>query len=220
MPRSPRLLLPGGYYHLINRGNDRRAVFHTPADYRSFLTLVNAAQDRAPLGLLAFCLMPNHFHLVVTPGHAGDVSRWMHWLMTTHTHRHRLRYETTGAIWQGRFKAFPIEDDAHLHTVLRYVERNALRAGLVDRAERWPWGSLTLRANGAPLPELTAPPIRLPTDWIERVNEAHTPAELEALRTCVNRQRPFGHREWIRDHDPHPRETTPIRRRGRPRKEN
>ena len=201
MPRSPRLLLPGGYYHVINRGNGRMPVFHTPADYRSFLSLVNAAQDRLPLGLLAFCLMPNHFHLVVTPRRAGDVSRWMHWLMTTHTHRHRLRYETTGAIWQGRFKSFPIKDDTHLHTVLRYVERNALRAGLVDRAERWPWGSLAFRANGQPFPELTEPPICLPTNWIEWVNDAQTPAELEAVRNCVNHQRPFGPGEWVRDRE-------------------
>jgi putative transposase len=84
--------------------------------------------------LLAVCLMPNHFHLVVSQHCARDISRWMQRLLTTHTHRHHLRHGTSGRVWQGRFKAFPIKQDDHLLTVMRYVERNASRAGLVNRA--------------------------------------------------------------------------------------
>jgi putative transposase len=219
MPRSRRLLVAGGYYHVINRGNDRAVVFHQPGDYRAFLTLIDDAQDRVRLKLLAFCLMPNHFHLVVSPDGAGDVSRWMHWLMTTHTHRHHLRYGTSGCVWQGRFKAFPIKHDGHLLTVMRYVERNALRAGLVERAEQWPWSSLVGRLEGRFGNQLADPPMALPSDWSLRVNKPHTPAELQALRKCVNCQRPFGDDQWIADTGGPPRLEVLTRGRGRTRKE-
>jgi len=197
MPRTARSLVAGGHYHLINRGNDRSVVFHQPSDYQAFLRMIELAQQEIRLALLAACLMPNHFHLVVAQVGARDISRWMQRLLTTHTHRHHLRHSTSGRVWQGRFKAFPIEQDDHLLTVMRYVERNALRAGLVECAEQWPWGSLAWRMNGSCGPRLSEPPIPLPSDWTSRVNCPQTPAELEALRTAVNRQQPYGDKVWI-----------------------
>jgi putative transposase len=216
MPRRHRRLVPDGYYHLINRGNDRSLVFHDWTDYRVFLNLIDEAQDRVPLRLLAYCLMPNHFHLVASPGSTGDISRWMHWLLTTHTHRHHLRHGTSGCVWQGRFKSFPVKNDSHLLVVMRYVERNALRAGLVSRAEHWPWGSLAWRLTGLCDGRLADPPITLPADWFERVNEAHTPSELEELRNCVRRQCPFGDEQWIRDNAQQLGWNLSARRPGRP----
>jgi putative transposase len=218
MPRSRRLLLAGGYFHVINRGNDRSVVFRQPGDFSAFLRLIEVAQERIRLRLLAYCLMPNHFHLVLSPNSPDDVSRWMHWLTTTHAHRHHLRFGTSGCVWQGRFKAFQIKHDAHLLTVMRYVERNALRAGLVDKAEQWSWGSLALRLRSGTGPMLTEPPVPLPLDWAARVNEPHSPTELEALRTCVNRQRPYGDRQWLEADAPRPRQALPARCRGRPRR--
>ena len=78
--------------------------------------------------LIAYCLMPNHFHLAVWPHEDDDLSRWMQWLMTTHVHRYRAHDHRTGHVWQGRFRAFPIEEDHHLRVVLRYIERNPRRA--------------------------------------------------------------------------------------------
>ncbi|MFO1393275.1 MAG: transposase [Steroidobacteraceae bacterium] len=218
MPRPRRHLLAGGYYHLINRGNNRSLVFRRPGDYRSFLALVDQAQQRVRLQILAFCLMPSHFHLVVSPRRQEDVSQWMHWLTTTHAHRQHLRYGTSGCVWQGRFKSFQITTDGHLLTVMRYVERNALRAGLVERAEEWPWGSLALRMTEITGARLADPPFALPSDWAIRVNAPQTPAELAALRKAVNRQTPF-------DFDPSQEDaagvealSAPRRGRGRPRK--
>lgn len=196
MPRTARSLLPGGHYHLINRGNNRAAIFTTPTDYRRFLALVEEAQRRVPLRLLAACVMPNHFHLVAAQDEADSISRWMQWLLTTHASHHHLSRGTCGRVWQGRFKAFPIEHDGHLLTVMRYVERNALRAGLASRAESWPWGSLAWRLRRAPGPQLSPPPCSLPSDWPSRVNKAHSAAELAALRLCVNGQRPYGSDHW------------------------
>jgi putative transposase len=155
------------------------------------------AQERIELPLLAVCLMPNHVHLVVRPRADGDIASWISWLFTTHVRRHHRNCGTTGRLWQGRFKAFLIQQDHHLLTVLRYVERNALAAKLVERAEEWRWGSLHWRGSrGAPI-ALTPAPIELPKWWTEFVNQPMTAAELQAVRESVNRQRPFGSRAWV-----------------------
>ena len=107
---------------MINRGNARAQVYHNQSDYQAFLTLMKLAGERVSMRLLAYCLMPNHFHLVLWPYNDGDLSRWMHWLLTTHVSRYHRINGTSGRIWQGRFKAFPIEQDAHLLTVMRYVD--------------------------------------------------------------------------------------------------
>lgn len=218
MPRTGRSLLAGGHYHVINRGNNRSTIFVEPADYEAFLWLMARSQRRVELSIFAVCVMPNHFHVVASQRGAQDISRWVHWLLTTHTHRHHRRYGSSGRVWQGRFKAFPIEQDAHLLTVMRYVERNALRAGLVDRAEDWPWGSLAWREGRGLRALLAVPPVTLPGDWRQRVNAPQTADELESLRDCVNRQRPFGSAPWARDQNVRFGRIPSERPRGRPRK--
>ena len=198
MPRTARAIIPGYCYHLLNRGNKRARIFHSPEDYSQFLALISRAQDRLHLPLLALCLMPNHIHMVVQPKSASDLAKWTHWTFTTHVRWYHARYSTNGRIWQGRFKAFTAQSDHHLLTVMRYVERNALRAKLVERAEDWPWGSLHWRSAIRPPIELATPPVPLPIYWRHLVNEPQTEAELAAIRTCVNRQRPFGAEDWVR----------------------
>jgi len=105
MPRTARATVAGLCYHVINRGNNRARVFASSGDYRVFLELVSAVQIRIPLDLLAACLMPNHFHLVVVPHGHSDLGRWVQWLLTTHVHRYHRWYGTSGRLWQGRFKA-------------------------------------------------------------------------------------------------------------------
>ena len=141
--------------------------------------------------------MPNHIHLVLMPLEMDDLAVWMHWLCTTHAGRHRRRYSTTGRLWQGRFKASVIQQDHHLLTVLRYVERNALKAKLSERAEQWPWGSLRWRSSGASPVPLHPSPVPLPSYWVDYVNDPQTDAELEAIRTSVRRERPFGAADWV-----------------------
>jgi len=180
----------------MNRGNQKARVFHSSADYAAFLEYMREAQDRLELPVLALCLMPNHVHLVVRPRRDGDIAPWVSWLFTTHVRRHHRKYGTTGRLWQGRYKACLIQQDHHLLTVLRYVERNALAANLVGRAEDWRWGSLNWRTTDfVPLP-LAPAPIDLPKWWTEFVNQPMTAAELLAVRESVNRQRPFGAPEW------------------------
>ena len=108
------------------------------------------AQERIELPVFAACLMPNHVHLVVRPKANEDVARWMQWLFTTHARHYHEKFGTTGHVWQGRYKHCPVQGDHHLLTVLRYVERNAKRASLVERAEDWSWGSLRWRTRASP----------------------------------------------------------------------
>jgi putative transposase len=97
--------------------------------------------------LLAYCLLPNHFHLALWPYADGDLSAYMAWLLTAHVRRYHQHYHSSGHVWQGRFRAFPIQEDEHLLTVLRYIERNPVRADLLERARQWPWSSA---ANDVP----------------------------------------------------------------------
>ena len=199
MPRTARASVGGICYHVVSRGNARAQVYFDQADYRAFLTLMKLACERVAMRVLAYCLMPNHFHLVVWPRNDGDLSRWMHWLLTAHVSRyHRIR-GTSGRIWQGRFKAFPIEQDAHLLTVLRYVERNPVRANLVRSAADWDWSSLS-RNNDAIVRDLKSEcPIGKPANWLEVVDQAQSGAEIEALRRCSFKNAPFGSDDWRKD---------------------
>jgi len=219
MPRRARSIVAGACYHVINRGNNRATVFHDNAEYAAFIGLISDAQERIPLELFAACLMPNHFHVVVRPTSRDDIGHWIHWLLTTHSHRYHLRHATTGRVWQGPYKAFPIEQDGHLLTVLRYVERNAVRAGLVMRSRDWNWGSAAWRHGPRHLNRLlTQAPVKIPSDWDDFLDEPRTTLEAEALRACVNRQRPFGTDEWIQAAPECQGFDSSGRPRGRPRK--
>jgi putative transposase len=199
VPRPPRQIFAGQCYHVLNRANRKAEVFHGPADYSAFIQLMIKVQERIQLSLLAACLMPNHVHLVVRPDGGGDIARWMQWLFTTHARHYHEKYRTTGHVWQGRYKHFVVQDDHYLLALLRYVERNALRARLVSRAEDWRWGSLSWRCGAESPIALASPPLALPGWWTEYVNQPQTAAELEAIRTSVNRQRPFGDPEWVKE---------------------
>jgi putative transposase len=197
MPRTSRAAIGGYCYHVLNRGNRRSEVFHGPDDYAAFVTLLCQACARVPMRLLAWCLMPNHFHLALWPEKDSDLAKWLHWLLTTHVRRYNLCYRLTGHVWQGRFKAFPVQEDEHLLTMLRYVERNPLRANLVGRAEDWPWSSLNERLTAPLLPMLAAGPVPLPGNWLDYVNAPQTEGELERIRRSVVRSCPYGSVGWV-----------------------
>jgi len=183
-------------YHVINRGNRRARIFHNDADYLAFTELIKRANAGIAMRMVGYCLMPNHFHFVLWPREGEDLSRWVQWLLTSHVRRYHRVHGTEGRVWQGRFKHFPIEQDDHLFTVLRYVERNALRANLVSKAEAWPWSSLGRNQISRDDDWLPTP---LPKDWRDLVNQPQTLAELEGIRKSVERSRPFGNKTWQKD---------------------
>ena len=202
MPRVARLRSAGLCLHVLNRSNGRATVFAHPEDYSAFLEVMTQACKRHPIRLLAYCLMPNHFHFVVWPLEEGDIGCWMRWLMTTHVRRHHAHHNTEGCLWQGRYKSFPIQDDDHLLTVMRYVERNPVRAATlgVASAAAWPWSSATDPA-AVPFPmarpELHPGPVPRRPDWLAWVNRPLTPGEQEAIHRSIARGSPFGDSEWL-----------------------
>ena len=195
MPRTARASVGGVCYHVLNRGNGRQLVFRKQDDYRAFLKLLKQSSERLPMRLLGYCLMPNHFHLVLWPKQDGELSRWMQWLLTAHVRRYHRHYGSSGHVWQGRFKAFPIQRDEHLLTVLRYVERNPVRATLAARAEAWPWSSAGELVTSE-CPTIAAWPVPRVPNWREWVNKPLTERELEAVRRSIARGTPFGSASW------------------------
>jgi putative transposase len=182
---------------VMNRGNARAEVFHHEADYHAFVRLLRRACARRPMRVLAYCLMPNHFHLALWPATDGALGAWMQWLLTSHVHAYRKQYRSTGHVWQGRFKAFPIQEDDHLLTVLRYIERTPVRAGLVTRAEDWPWSSLGAWTAPEVWPFLDRGPVPRGVDWVGLVNTPLYEGELGRVRHSVNRGTPFGSAGWV-----------------------
>jgi putative transposase len=204
-------------YHALNRGNRREAVFHKPADYDAFVEAMGDVNRRLRLEVLDYCLMPNHFHLVLRPRGDGDLGRWMQRLLTMHAQRYHRHYHTSGHVWQGRFKAFPIQSDEHLERVLRYVERNPLRAELVGKAEDWKWSSLAAWLANDPLLDRGRAPIR-DREWVRRVNTPLSAGDLTRLRLSVERGSPFGSETWTKRTAEKLGLQSTLRPRGRPKK--
>jgi putative transposase len=218
----PHRLDRGGYvYHVLNRANARLPLFHKDGDYLAFQRILAETLQHVPaMRLLAYCLMPNHWHLVLWPRHDGELADFMHWLTLTHTQRWHAHYHDVGCghLYQGRYKSFPVQEDEHFYCVCRYVERNALRAGLVPRAEAWRWGSLWCGQTGGAgtRPVLSAWPVPRPEDWVREVNRPQTEAELAALRRCVQRGQPYGSDAWVKQTADHLGLQSTLRPRGRP----
>jgi putative transposase len=221
MPRSARIIADEGFYHLLNRGNGQQQVFQKAGDYQAFLQLLAQTQQEFNLELFAYCLMPNHFHLLVKVQKSQDLSRGMQWFMTTHVRRYHRHYRSSGHLWQGRYKSFAIEDDDHFLTVARYIEGNPVRAGLVGTALDWEWSSHQRRCKllrglapqvpvpvrdetaergqslakeglSPAIPTIAAWPIAVETNWTEFVDMPLTGRELAKTRRLVARQRSAG----------------------------
>ncbi|MGH7231222.1 MAG: transposase [Nitrospiraceae bacterium] len=203
MGRPLRAAVGGVIYHILNRANGRLPLFEKPGDYEAFEKVLAQAHERFPMRTLAYCMMPNHWHLVLWPRRDEELSRFMAWVTLTHTQRWHAHRRSAGAghLYQGRFKSFPVQADEHFLTVCRYVERNPLRAKLVARAEEWSWSSLWRRGQKDPSKLtgfLSEWPVSRPRRWVEWINEPQTDTELAALRRSVCRGQPFGSEAWVR----------------------
>jgi len=198
MPRTARAAVGGIVYHVLNRGNGRMGVFRKPGDYRAFLQLLLDGKERAKIELFGFCLMPNHWHLVLRPKEDHDLAGYLSWVTNTHVKRYRARYRrTSGHLYQGRYKSFPVEDDVYFRTLLRHVESNPLKAKLVERAQDWQWSSLG--GDTSLLTKMLDPwPVERPRDWTALVNRPMKEADTKQICECLKRDRPLGSESWTR----------------------
>jgi REP element-mobilizing transposase RayT len=164
---------------VLNRGVRRSPLFFKALDYRAFLTVLREGLERYPVQLLAYCLMPNHWHLVLEPTGTRVLVEFMRWVTATHAirwHRHRKTLGD-GHVYQGRYHAKVVEFGADLVRVCRYVERNALQAQLVKRAQDWPWCSLYDRRTGGVRVPLRAARFLASQAWIDYVNADGSPLD-------------------------------------------
>jgi putative transposase len=226
MGRPKRVNAGGLVYHVLNRANAQInaqiQVFETSADYAAFERVLTEANEQVPMRLLAHCVMPNHWHLVLWPRNDGDLSKYVGWLTLTHTQRWRASRGNTrkGHLYQSRFKSFVVQPDEHLLSLWHYVEGNPLRAGLVDRAEDWRWSSAWRRRFGDEQARalLADGPVARPGEWWQVINTPQSEADLKAIRRCGSRGAPFGSDAWVRQMVEQYDLATTLRARGRPRK--
>jgi putative transposase len=228
MARRPRLTDDGLVYHAINRGNNRAEVFTDDGDHEAFLESLRAAKDRYPFALYGYCLLTDHFHLLIRPGRGESISRILQSVTVAHTWRYHKRHRSSGHVWQGRFKSPVIQDDGHLLVVLRYIEANPIRAGIVADPGDYRWSSYG--QHGLGLADALLDPFREwerlgPTDperrrrWRLKVRGRQKLDELTAVRDSLRTGRPLGTDAWVQgiaarlgiDLTPRPR--------GRPRKD-
>jgi putative transposase len=198
MSRRRRASARGLVFHVVNRAAKKTRLFEHQDDYAAFESILRTGLQRFRVAIFAYCIMPNHWHFVASPLVDGELSRFMHWLTTKHACRWHTARQTVGlgAVYQGRFKALAVKADAHFLWVCRYVERNALRAGLVTTAEDWRWSSLWCRSHGD-AGWLAPWPTPMPIDWPDAVNKPQTNAELASFRAAMRMNVPFGDNDWI-----------------------
>ena len=201
MPRQARIAVANTVYHVINRANGRQTIFHSEEDYRHLEDLLQEAVDLTGMRLLGYCIMPNHWHLVLYPSTDTQMAEFMGWLTNTHTRQYRTRTRTIGYghLYQDRYKSFPVQNDKHLVDLIRYVEQNPLRARLVKRSEDWRWSSLYRREKGTAREKklLSVLPTKLPHNYLTSVNQILTDDTLEEIRYAVNKGKPYGGMTWV-----------------------
>ena len=227
MGRFPRAIDEGLVYHALNRGNNRADVFTDDADRVAFLEALARTKERYPFRLFGYCLMTNHFHLLLRPEPGPSISRILQSLTVAHTWRYHKRHRTSGHVWQGRFKSPVIQDDAHLLVVLRYLEANPLRARMVTDPADYRWSSYQQHGMGQDDPLLsgfpeweelgrTEPERR--KRWRAKVRAVPDESELAMVRGSLRSGRPLGSPEWTESMAERLKIELNPRSRGRPRK--
>jgi putative transposase len=198
MPRMARVVIAGEPHHVTQRGNRREKVFHQRGDYQRYLWLLGDYAGKHGLAVQAYCLMPNHVHLIAVPREADSLALALKPVHLRYAQEINKRLGVSGVLWQGRFYSCPM-DDHHFWAAVRYVERNPVRAGLVDRAEDYPWSSAAVHCGLRTSHLLTDLPHRPEwlTDWSTWLRDEDDPETLKKLRWSTRTGRPAGGRAFI-----------------------
>ncbi len=220
MSRPQRMALGGYVYHVLNRANGRLRIFRKDSDFLAFEKILAAGTALFSLWLCGYCIMSNHWHLLLWPQGDGDLSHFMRWVTLTHTQRYHTSHGTTGIghLYQGRYKSFPVQSDPYYLRVLRYIETNPVRAGIVRGAAQWAWSSFAVRQGRESPVTLSDGPTELPSNWARLVQAVMSPAEINGIGNCIQRGAPFGDAAWVRATALSLKLLSTLRPRGRPRK--
>jgi len=201
MLRTARVAPGGIVFHVLNRANAQARVFERSPDYAAFERVMCDTVRAVPMRILGYVIMPSHWHLVLWPERDGELAAFMQRLTTTHVRRWHLHRQTVGLghLYQGTYKSFPIQEDEHLLVVMRYVERNPVRAKLVERAEDWRWSSFWRWLHPEVvdgMPPLCPWPVERPPNWPDYVNTCEPQAQVDTLHGSIAKGRPFGGGAW------------------------
>jgi|SRR3989344_6007827 len=222
MPRLARVDVGNEIYHVINRANGRMLIFSKPEDYRLFEKLIEETKELTDMRIFAYEIMPNHWHLVLSPKKDGDLGVFMHHLTNKHTRQVHTSTGTVGSghLYQGRYKSFLIDSGNYLLAVIKYTERNAVRAKLVSLCEDWRWGSAWRRTYGTAQQKklLNTPPVQFPDNYLKWINTADQLEEVATIRKSVNKGIPYGREVWIDKMVTTYHLETTLRSAGRPKK--
>ena len=222
MPRLKRIAKGDVVYHVLNRANGRLRIFKKRRDFEAFEEILGEGAERVGMRVCGYCIMSNHWHLVLWPRKDGDLSEFMKWVTVTHSHRWHTSHGTVGIghVYQGRFKSFPVQSNAYYLTLMQYVESNPVRAGLVDRSGDWAWSSLAVRKGEGKAIALSDGPVELPRQWAKLVDKAARMGKdgRELIELCVRRSRPLGNEDWSRMIAVRLGLEATLRPRGRPKK--
>jgi putative transposase len=221
MPRAKRQSPGDIVYHVINRANARQMIFQGFSDYKTFEQILAEGLSKIPIRLTGYCLMSNHWHLLLWPYGDGDLSVFMHWITMTHTQRWHAAHNTigTGHLYQGRFKSFPVQNEYYYLNALRYIESNPFRAGLVKSSSDWIWSSLTTRGRmGKDNITISDGPVELPDNWSILVDILPWENDLVKIEHCIRRGTPLGQDDWIQQTAKRLFLTSTLKPRGRPKK--
>lgn len=221
MPRTRRQSPGGIVYHVLNRANGKQAIFQGYSDFNVFEKILAEGLKKIPMRLTAYCIMSNHWHLLLWPYNDGDLSTFIHWITMTHSQRWHSIHNTsgTGHLYQGRFKSFPVQNESYYLTTLRYIESNPLRAGLVKSSLDWTWSSLAIRkgiAKGGIT--ISAGPVELPDDWFGLVDILPGERDLKKIEHCICRGTPLGRDDWVQKTAQNLQLFSTLKQRGRPNK--
>jgi putative transposase len=222
MPRLARVDVGGEIYHVINRANGRMQIFDSPHDCQLFEKILYDTKELTGMRILAYVVMPNHWHLVLHPHNDGDLGLFMQRLANVHTRQVHAHTHTIGSghLYQGRYKSFIVDTDAYLLTLIKYVERNPVRAKLTGRCEDWKWGSAWRRITGTKEQQkiLDTPPTLFPRSYTKWINTPDEDEDVLTIRQSVNKGVPYGRERWVdamvSKHNLH----TTLRAPGRPKK--
>ncbi len=227
MPRIQRLTVPGIALHVVQRGNNRQAVFFHDSDYHSYLDLLFESADRYDVSIHAFVCMTNHVHILLTPWGEGTVSRMMQRLSALYTTGINALYHRTGSLWEGRFKSSLVDSDQYVLSCYRYIELNPVRAGMVAHPADYRWSSYRHQVES-----LGDYPIRPHSEWLalgpdggarrkhysELVAEGLKQKEIELFRRCARKGLPAGSARFKQEIETALATRIGDGRRGRPRK--
>lgn len=199
MSRLARIVIPGIPHHVTQRGNRRMEVFFEDDDYGAYLHFLKEAAEKSKTEVWAYCLMPNHVHLILVPSHEDGLRATLGEAHRQYTRRINARNKWTGHLWQGRFGSVPMDED-HLLSAVRYVSLNPVRAKLVKRAEDWEWSSVRAHLSGENDDLITVTPVLSRVQDFETLieNDGQNDKErFKLLRQAETIGRPLGNNEWL-----------------------